>query len=449
MVDKKKDGISNYDMTIYNIKRDNMFKGTILMCIIYAIFAFILIITAYISENVKTLLFERFLPFTLIYIIGTIIIIIFFVALIFTYKPIKVDDTSEYPRVSCPDYWKLEIVNDNDTKTLFDTKLYDNSLFKYRCVMDDKIFNKKDIFTKDIGYKLTDFGSNILNQNDGYAPDNNEKYKTIEEKNYFKYYNIYKNINDINNNSDKYKNIIDDDYYTVGKLKDQLMIASYAMNNYEKNNANYDKIHSTDYKSYNIKPIAWNYNSNNFSNVSPLSVIHANNISVLVDLNGLTYDKYIDIFGNKETNVHNMKADNTASTILGNVKPDKDNKILLYKSAPSINIANIKNIVDDTNIYQGYISTATTAAGDTTAVLSIKNETQTYNINPLLLFIYDNSLVKSNSTSIDPSKNIPLVCDNMYPAFLSYMDDKNDSKNKLRCAYSKLCGVSWSDMNCL
>ena len=76
MVDEKKDIISNYDMTIYNIKRDNMFKGTILMCIIYAIFAFILIITAYISDNVKKLLFERFLPFTLIYIIGTIIIIL-------------------------------------------------------------------------------------------------------------------------------------------------------------------------------------------------------------------------------------------------------------------------------------------------------------------------------------------------------------------------------------
>ena len=79
MTDKKNDNISNYDMTIYNIKRENMFKGTILMCIIYAIFAFILIISAYVSDNIKTLLFERFLPFTLIYIIGTIIIILVFV----------------------------------------------------------------------------------------------------------------------------------------------------------------------------------------------------------------------------------------------------------------------------------------------------------------------------------------------------------------------------------
>ena len=41
MANDDKPKLSDYDITVYNIKRNNMFKGTILMCIIYAIFAFI------------------------------------------------------------------------------------------------------------------------------------------------------------------------------------------------------------------------------------------------------------------------------------------------------------------------------------------------------------------------------------------------------------------------
>ena len=194
MTDKKNDNISNYDMTIYNIKRENMFKGTILMCIIYAIFAFILIISAYVSDNIKTLLFERFLPFTLIYIIGTIIIILVFVAFIF--KAEKLDNTNEYPIVSCPDYWKLEIVDEYDTKTSFDTKNYDNNLFKYKCVMDDKIFSKHDIFTSkknddddNNGFKLANIYG-VTSTYDLYNTANNDKLKKLNEGNYYKYTNI-------------------------------------------------------------------------------------------------------------------------------------------------------------------------------------------------------------------------------------------------------------------
>jgi hypothetical protein len=51
-------------------------------------------------------------------------------------------------------------------------------------------------------------------------------------------------------------------------------------------------------------------------------------------------------------------------------------------------------------------------------------------------------------------KNAPLACDRVYPLYLATKDvelSKGNSKfdqNVLRCAYSKICGVPWSDLNC-
>ena len=79
MVDSKsiddKPILSDYDKTMNTIKHENMFKGTVIICIVYAIFGFILLAAAYFSDIARDLLFNRFLPFTLVYIIGTILII--------------------------------------------------------------------------------------------------------------------------------------------------------------------------------------------------------------------------------------------------------------------------------------------------------------------------------------------------------------------------------------
>ena len=47
-----------------------------------------------------------------------------------------------------------------------------------------------------------------------------------------------------------------------------------------------------------------------------------------------------------------------------------------------------------------------------------------------------------------------MVCDTTYPMFLANRDEIINSKDKkfdnnvFRCAYSKMCKVPWSDMNC-
>ena len=55
---KKDYKLTPYDITVNTITQDNMFKGTIAICIIYAIFAAILMIAAFVSSNIYDLLFN-------------------------------------------------------------------------------------------------------------------------------------------------------------------------------------------------------------------------------------------------------------------------------------------------------------------------------------------------------------------------------------------------------
>ena len=44
--------------------------------------------------------------------------------------------------------------------------------------------------------------------------------------------------------------------------------------------------------------------------------------------------------------------------------------------------------------------------------------------------------------------NIPLTCSAVYPSFLASKEDKYSENNTLRCAYSKICNIPWSDLHC-
>jgi len=116
-------------------KRMNMFKGTILICVCYGIFAFLLMISTAFSATSRVILFDNFLPFTLIFIIGTILIISLMVYFIFSYIPVNI--SYRLDGISCPDYWNVELLDDNYIKNSFDPS-FPSSYFKYKCVMNKK-----------------------------------------------------------------------------------------------------------------------------------------------------------------------------------------------------------------------------------------------------------------------------------------------------------------------
>jgi hypothetical protein len=69
---------------------------------------------------------------------------------------------------------------------------------------------------------------------------------------------------------------------------------------------------------------------------------------------------------------------------------------------------------------------------------------------------FDDVLAKcGNSDELNCDKKVvPLVCDKVYPLYMSVKDyeyateNELDEYNKFRCAYSKSCGVPWSEAGC-
>lgn len=249
--------LTDYDITVNSIQQDNMFKGTIMVCIIYAVFAFILIIFAYIFDNIRELLFDKFLPFTLIYIIGTIVIIMIFLYYILSFKPKKVDRKKVEEGISCPDYWKLEVLPDDVVEKNFDVFNYNKNLFKYRCVMDDNVFNKSIIYKQD--KKIPEANQyRIGNISPYYTKTDSTNYTGLYDKGRYDEYGLStsEEIAENNKGSYLYKNInsyVNSNLSYDGKknsnILNDLRESALIMNNYKAYNKNsiYSNIYNDNY----------------------------------------------------------------------------------------------------------------------------------------------------------------------------------------------------------
>lgn len=85
-------------------KRENIFKGTIAVSVIYGCLALGLLVVAYLNNTIKTALQTSLMPFLLTMIIGMIVIIGILLALLFAYHP-KVKADPLFLDSDCPDYW--------------------------------------------------------------------------------------------------------------------------------------------------------------------------------------------------------------------------------------------------------------------------------------------------------------------------------------------------------
>jgi len=317
----------------YQKKRKNLFMSTILICGIYAVISLILILLGTFTNIGKELLFYSYLPFTIIFIIGSIIIIIYFSNKIYKFKPYKLDNTFKYDDNSCPDYWNIVKIKDAELTNATPTGK-NSGLFKYVCNADSNIYNKK--------YML-------------------------------------QNLNN------------DSNYNTV--------VASSAAKTYS--------ITGTDSTNYfdaaitSETPMAYNYD---------------------------IIDKASDsnhIFAN----LNNIDSKKISDEIITNFK-----KNALYMAG-----YNELTITGDSSIYG-------------TPIDSNNSNTRVNNVD-----ITNNANIQTNLPKIGGStanQAVPLLCDKVYPNFLASQDNeynkKNPSKspNPYRCTYSKVCGVSWSDLNC-
>jgi hypothetical protein len=508
MCDKKSDPVlTDYDITINSIHQENMFKGTITVCIVYAIFAFILVAAAYFSDNIRELLFDKFLPFTLVYIIGTIVIIMIFIYYIVSFVPKKIDNNKIDDSISCPDYWKLEILDDKAIEKSFDVTNYNKKLFKYRCVMDDAVFNKGTIYKQDVKvnkineqYRLgnkpafignlgagsstitgdtiaTNFNDILpadaatLNSLNNFLDNANENDKNLY---------LYKNLNAYNSSNLIYTNNQKVSEKILGELKESALI----MNNYKyddttKNAPKYVDItngglnlyDSTDNNAntglsgrftsnyYNSPAIlTWATsdarNANAYSsaaynnNIIGTGVLNSKYTATVYDWSTMTDKTAIGkVYA---IDIDNSSTDSRSCLFLGEIAPD-DNKNIFFKGASSFTVPSSAffNTKITNNIYyfdKTYIM-MTQPAGNTSAS---DIEVNAAKHGPKVRLFHKTERqpeIPKSSLNISTS-NIPLTCSAVYPSLLASKEDKFSENNTLRCAYSKICNIPWSDLHC-
>jgi hypothetical protein len=491
---KKDYKLTPYDITVNTITQDNMFKGTIAICIIYAIFAAILMIAAFVSSNIYDLLFNKFLPFTMVYIIGTIIIIMLFATYIMTFKPKKYKKINDFEYISCPDYWKLQTQSEDTVKDIFDPS-YPAKLFQYKCVMDDDIFDRAKLFNTDtssvLHYKMSNNSVNLKTDNtlrDFYtvAIDSDKFSKSTSN-------NIHHLYKSIIAQKDYCVKVVDEDDCTrasepINNFRYKLTSNALIMNNYKFDKSVSKFIPLTKLTYPNTGHITWSYNNDITTIVERGGQAFTGMITTIVNWNDVTYEMLLSTFLEEklktttaETQTGWLYLYNISSSsnfyIYGQLKVDIETKVITYepltaikgityvasdaaKTTISATVATIDvALVNNKNILMGIkVGYTTNQLVGSTNIEFTNFMAATKIENGPLLQIYNPTLERPEISSspsntiydADNTKNIPLVCDQVYPLFLAYNEEENDNGygNELRCAYSRICNVPWSDMHC-
>jgi hypothetical protein len=531
--EKLKNNLTEYDITMNTIKHENMFKGTIIICIVYAIFGFLLLLLSYFSESVRDLLFNKFLYFTLIYIIGSIIIIFIMLYYIYTFEHTKINRYNDIDEISCPDYWNVQIIDDNYIGDSFDAN-YANE-FKYRCVLNDKIFDKKQMFKyhNNKNYRMTNNFSNIDNRENyiGKYLDTKDVNFNADYINNKDLYNLYVDVNNYSTNPsgisstfiENKKKLTKDlniynDLTRVDNIYSNLRKISLLQNNYEINDSN----NATNLL---LKPISTN-NNNTKQIINPninFSIWPKDNLAINIVLNSSESNNALQII--KWTNISKDQLDNlflnttnynvvalkigiettasltyyclglikkdntdsnnikyyyyptpngsgfrnvaatylnvifphaTAGSLSANVREtDIDKYNLIFKTTKLFKIVDIStnNDYNDYNDYNNITSVGTVVSNIRIDDLGMPGPyIQAYDKTKYnLINISKENLHNADNANSKDNYQIPLLCDTVYPKLFARFekeDINNENHNDIRCAYSKICGIPWSDLRC-
>jgi hypothetical protein len=186
---------SDAELVAYQAKKSTWFKGTIAVCVVYGVFAVALLAIAFMDARGRQLLSEDFLPFTITFVAGMIVVIILLVIQITTFKPQKLENLM-YDRDMCPDYWKAVPATKGEIDAGANDDTTAQSLKKIKCVPDPDVFaldfkwndnNFAQISrdapppTKASGSAplLNVFGHKVFNDTTNYNATNNEYYAYV------------------------------------------------------------------------------------------------------------------------------------------------------------------------------------------------------------------------------------------------------------------------------
>lgn len=158
---------SDAELVTYQAKKSSWFKGTIAVCVVYGVFAVALLAIAFFDARGRQFLSEDFLPFTLTFVAGMIVVIILLVIQITTFKPQKLENVL-YDRDMCPDYWKAVPASQAEMEAGVKDDTSEQSLKRMKCVPDSSVFAfdyKWDELTGNVVQILENPGTSGLTSN--------------------------------------------------------------------------------------------------------------------------------------------------------------------------------------------------------------------------------------------------------------------------------------------
>lgn len=153
--DKDFSYLSDQELQAFKVNKAKWFKGTIAVCVVYGTFAILLLLVALFDSRGKEMLSDTFLPFTITFVGGMIVVIILLVIQVTTFKPKKIQN-GIYDKDVCPDYWKA---TPSSADEIAHVQGADKYLMKIKCEMDSNVFHKK------LGYDNTS-NLNIMDDDD-------------------------------------------------------------------------------------------------------------------------------------------------------------------------------------------------------------------------------------------------------------------------------------------
>lgn len=142
------------ELEIFHKEKMDMYKGTFIVCLVYAISAMILLAVIFWTDWGREYIYKKMLPASVTFIIGALFIIIFLVITIYNLKPRRVRNNIEKDEeIVCPDFWvlkkveddvKKDIVNNNtksgNDKLIEDIKSKNDDALKYKCELDPSVY---------------------------------------------------------------------------------------------------------------------------------------------------------------------------------------------------------------------------------------------------------------------------------------------------------------------
>lgn len=155
---KKGETPNEKELKLFENEKMELYKGTFVVCIVYGLSAFLLLIIILFTDWGREYIYNKFAPAVITYILGSLIIIIYLLNAIFTLQPRKVGRVMDGDNnILCPDYWKLELVPEIIKEgMIYNNNAYSinniipeinrtpNTKIKYRCVHDKNVYGNTE-----------------------------------------------------------------------------------------------------------------------------------------------------------------------------------------------------------------------------------------------------------------------------------------------------------------